>query len=96
MDNIEIRIRIIIISTVLFYFCVFALIDENKKEEFRYEPVLKACILNDGTEYHGPFNSYEIAYNDMPNHNTSDGYYLYGETINNEEMKYYWYKVGNK
>lgn len=44
-------------------------------------------------KYHGPFTSYGEAYDDMPSHNISDGYHLFGESINDGSTKYYWYKV---
>lgn len=57
---------------------------------FRFEPVFGSYILNNGTEYHGAFKTYEDAYNDMPSHIVSEGYSLWGSSVDGGEMKYYW------
>lgn len=59
-------------------------------DKYYYEPVLGCFILGDGTEYHGPFSTYGTAFDDMVKHSLSDGYKLWGSTVNGGEMKYYW------
>lgn len=66
------------------------LVEKQDGFVFYYEPVLHCYILNDGTEYHGPFNTYGEAYDNMPSHDLLKGYSLWGERINDGVERYYW------